>query len=74
MLILPKIWRSTTRALPAASRRREGLPRYWLHAMQVSALRGKFISGMLVRPLAESLKEVCVGKHNRGLARAPVSK
>jgi len=44
----------------------EGQLRYWLHAMQVSALRGKYISGMLMRPLGKFLKEVCEGKHGNG--------
>jgi hypothetical protein len=36
---------------------------YQLHAMQVSALRGKYISGMLMQPLVEFLQEVSDGKH-----------
>jgi len=36
----------------------DGQARYWLHAMQVSALRGKYVSGMVVRPLGELLRQI----------------
>lgn len=42
----------------------DGKGRYWLHAMQVSQVRGtKYISGLLIPPLGEFLKELCEGKH-----------
>jgi hypothetical protein len=42
----------------------DGNVRYWLHAMQVSWLKGtRYISGMLMRPLGEYLREVAEGKH-----------
>lgn len=41
-----------------------GAGHYWLHAMQVSQVRGsKYISGIRIGPLAEFLKEVAEGKH-----------
>jgi len=41
----------------------DGELRYWLHAMQVSAL-GDYISGMLMQPLGRFLQEICEGKHD----------
>ena len=35
---------------------------YWLHAMQVSAVRGKYVSGIQMQPLGQFLKEFCEGK------------
>jgi hypothetical protein len=41
-----------------------GDARYWLHAMQVSWLRGTpFVSAMLMQPFCQFLKEVIEGKH-----------
>jgi len=40
--------------------------RYWLHAMQVSQIRGsKYISGIRMAPLGDFLKEIAEGKHRR---------
>lgn len=41
----------------------QGRAHYWVHAMQVSALRGKYVSGVRMQPLGHFLKGFFEGKH-----------
>ncbi|MHB8814463.1 MAG: hypothetical protein ACYDAE_14495 [Steroidobacteraceae bacterium] len=44
--------------------------RYWLHAMQVSTVRGRCVSGMQMQPFGRFLKDVSEGKHRDSHAQS----
>jgi hypothetical protein len=46
----------------ALGREEGGERRYWLHAMQVSTWE-EYVSGMVMSPLGQLLREICEGRH-----------
>jgi hypothetical protein len=50
----------------------DGTARYWLHAMQVSQIRGsKYISGIRMAPLGDFMRKVAEGSHRDPAADLP---